>query len=203
MKKLILIALTILFIATACSASAGQANNYNYRGPMLRIVRQHCESIMDEVNGNIADAGNEQEDEPETPSYTLPEPNRTEIQYIAKTLYGECRGIPSDTRKAAVAWVILNRVDDPRFPSTITGVITQRSQFSGYRSGNPVTNDLYNLALDVWYRWQKEKAGESDVGRVIPSGYLYFTGNGRENIFRTKWRSGSVWNWSLPTPYTS
>ncbi len=35
----------------------------------------------------------------------------------------------------AVAHVILNRVESPRFPSTICGVVTQRGQFSFVRGG--------------------------------------------------------------------
>ena len=34
-----------------------------------------------------------------------------DIIAIAKTMWGECRGNPSDMEKAAVAWVILNRYD--------------------------------------------------------------------------------------------
>lgn len=37
--------------------------------------------------------------------------------------------------KRMVADVILNRVDDPDFPDTITGVITQKNQFSSYWDG--------------------------------------------------------------------
>lgn len=146
----------------------------------------------------IVDKVEEKEESP-----ALPEPDPFEISILAKTLYGECRGIPSDTRKAAVVWVIFNRVDSPQFPNTIYGVLTQRNQFSGYRSSYPVTDELYSLAKDVWYRWQSEKTGQSYIGRVIPKEYCYFRGNGRENIFRTRWNGGAVWNWSLESPYTT
>lgn len=145
----------------------------------------------------------ETNEEPKQEPTILPDPSYADMCALARLLYGECRGVPSKTRQAAVAWTVFNRVDDPRFPNSIMGVITQRSQFSGYRTSFPVTDELYNLSVDVWYRWQSEKTGQSYVGRVLPKEYCYFIGNGRENIFRTKWNGGSVWNWSLESPYST
>lgn len=39
-----------------------------------------------------------------------------------------------------IAETILNRVNDDRFPNTITGVLTQSGQFSTIRNGQSVTN---------------------------------------------------------------
>lgn len=39
-----------------------------------------------------------------------------------------------------IALTILNRVNDDRFPDTITGVLTQRGQFSTVRNGHSVTD---------------------------------------------------------------
>ncbi len=47
------------------------------------------------------------------------------------------------------------------------------------------------------------KDGEADVGRVLPSDYLWFTGDGKRNHFRNAYRGGQIWDWSLPTPYES
>lgn len=80
-------------------------------------------------------------------------------------------------------WVVCNRVDDPRFPDTITGVITQPSQFHGYDPSYPVSDELYTVALDVLTRWSMEKQG-AEIVRELPSTYLYFTGDGMQNRFR-------------------
>ena len=65
----------------------------------------------------------------QTPAVT-PEPTPTPRQperdavYLAQCLWGEARGIPSQTEKAAVVWCVLNRVDHPDFPDTIHGVLS-------------------------------------------------------------------------------
>ena len=60
---------------------------------------------------------------------------------------------------------------------------------------------LEELALDVIERWLDEKDGKADTGRVLPREYLFFTGDGEHNHFRTEWDGGQVWDWSLQSPY--
>lgn len=111
--------------------------------------------------------------------------------------------MPSTAEKAAVAWCILNRVDDERWPNTIKEVITQPSQFTGYLRSNPVDEELLWIANDVLERWEREKAGEEDVGRVLPREYCFFVnGYNGHNNFGTSWPIGrKIWDWSLPDPY--
>lgn len=132
---------------------------------------------------------------------TNPDPADAEI--MARCMWGECRGMPSTAEKAAVAWCILNRVDDERWPNTIKEVITQPSQFTGYLRSNPVDEELLWIANDVLERWEKEKAGEEDVGRVLPREYCFFVnGYNGHNNFGTSWPIGrKIWDWSLPDPY--
>ena len=137
------------------------------------------------------------EPEPE-PQPTIEDIYADSIPYIAKTVWGEARGCSKD-QMAAVIWTILNRVEDNRWPNSIIGVITQPSQFHGYNSDWPVTDDIYNLTVDVLTRWEKEKAGETNVGRILPKGYLYFHGANGINHFRTS--NGKIWDWSLDSPY--
>ena len=101
---------------------------------------------------------------------------------LAQMLYGEARGCTVDNQMKCV-WCVLNRVDDARFPDTIIGVLSQPSQFHGYSPNFPVWDNLYAVALDVLTRWSMEKQGVA-VNRELPKSYLYFTGTGRENIFR-------------------
>ena len=126
-----------------------------------------------------------------------------DIEMLAKTLYGECRGVVGDTHKAAVVWCILNRVDATGFGfgNSIEYVITFPDQFHGYDVDYPVTDELAAIAEDVLQRWQREKEGETDVGRVLPKEYLWFHGDGKYNYFRDAYRGGNTWDWSLPSPY--
>lgn len=66
------------------------------------------------------------------------EPDPAEVDALARTLYGECRGC-SELQQRAVAWTIFNRVDSEQFPDTVIEVITQPSQFFGYKESFPVT----------------------------------------------------------------
>ncbi len=135
-----------------------------------------------------------EETDTSTPLYT-----DAEAVMIAKVLYNEARGIQSDTEKACIVWVILNRVD-AGYADTISDVITARNQFA-YRASTPVWDDLLSLSYDVLTRWASEKQGQTDVGRVLPSDYLWYTGNGLHNLFRNSYSGKSHWNYSLPSPY--
>ena len=105
-----------------------------------------------------------------------------DVAAMAKMLWGEARGCTRDNQ-IKCAWIVVNRVDDERFPDTIQGVLEQPSQFHGYDPTFPVTDELYNVAFDVLTRWSYEKQG-IPVRRELPESFLWFTGNGVENIFR-------------------
>lgn len=125
------------------------------------------------------------------------EPSQDAVM-MARLLWGECRGVESRMEQAAVAWCVLNRVDDPRFPDTIKGVITQPSQFTGYDKNHPVDPELLELAMDVIERWQT-----GADGRTLPAEYVYFVaGSGHHNNFSKVWPVGrEVWDWSMEDPY--
>ena len=125
-----------------------------------------------------------------------------DARMLAKVLYSECRGLPSVTEQACVAWVVLNRVDNEPGVSIKT-IITRPNQFA-YYSSTPVDEDLLNLAHDVLARWNAEKNGATYVGRVLPTDYRYFSGDGKHNYFRNAFGGDySVWDYSLPSPYES
>lgn len=161
------------------------------------------DSKTDEWNGEteekmpISDCGEEK-----TLIYT-----KREAELIAKTLWGECRGVKSKMEQAAVAWCILNRVDDPRFGNTIEDVITAPYQFAGYRESNPVSTSLLELAKDVLERWLMEKNDVPDVGRVLPKEYCYFCGYDGRNYFFYKYKNPhyellyGYWAFNCDDPY--
>ena len=105
-----------------------------------------------------------------------------DVVAVAKMLYGESRGCSIDNQQKAV-WCVLNRVDDERYPDSIIAVLSQSGQFHGYSPNHPVWDELTAVAEDVLTRWSLEKQGVA-VNRELPKSYLYFTGTGRENIFR-------------------
>ena len=126
-----------------------------------------------------------------------------ETAMLAKVLYRECRGIKSDTEKACVAWTVCNRVGADGFQNSIREVIQYPGAFA-YIEDTPVTDELYDLAADVLARWNAEKNGESDVGRVLPAEYIYFSGDGKHNYFRNAYKVNyDIWDYSLPSPYES
>ena len=100
---------------------------------------------------------------------------------------------------------ILNRVDMGY--GTIEDVITSPKQFH-YSESFPTVDDygrdLEALAEDILTRWEREHAGETDVGRVLPKEYIYFHGDDGHNWFRVNYRDYSnPWDYSLPSPYES
>ena len=60
--------------------------------------------------------------------------NTSDIQLIARAINGEARGEPYEGQ-VAVGAVILNRVNDSRFPNTIAGVIYQPGAFTAVADG--------------------------------------------------------------------
>ena len=144
----------------------------------------------------------EQEKESEIDIPNIEKKYKDEIPYIARTVWGEARGC-SKTEQAAVIWCILNRVDSSirYMPDNIIDVVTQKHQFLGYVKTFPVTKKIRELVIDVLTRWEMEKAGVENVGRVLPPEYMWFHGDGRHNHFRDSYRGGNRWDWSLDSPY--
>lgn len=123
-----------------------------------------------------------------------------DAKMIARVIWGEARGIKSKTERACIAWTILNRVD--HYGWSIKKTITMRGQFY-YSTKFPVTQDNLWIARDVLKRWNQEKNGQTGVGRVLPKGYMWYTGNGRHNIFRNKYRGGQRYVNKARWPYST
>lgn len=120
-------------------------------------------------------------------------------EMIGRTIWGEAGGIPDTAERAAVAWCILNRVDE--WNASIRAIVTAPDQFHGYLQEGDCPQEHIDLAEDVLARWAAEKAGADDVGRVLPAEYLYFWGDGEQNHFRTHWKGNDYWDWSMTSPY--
>ena len=135
---------------------------------------------------------------------------------LAQTCYGESMGVPdlvtehgvitNKCQNAAVMWSILNRYDDGSAKyfggDTIASVAAAPGQYHGYSPKHPIDEKLLKLAYDVLDRWNREKHGETDVGRVLPADYMWFHGDGKYNHFRNTFKlKNGYWDWSLPDVY--
>lgn len=77
------------------------------------------------------------------------------VELLARVIYGEARGEPY-TGQVAVAAVILNRVEDSRFPKTVAGVVYQAGAFDAVADGqvNLTPNEAaYKAARDALNGW--------------------------------------------------
>lgn len=117
------------------------------------------------------------------------EPAAEDVEAIARTLYGECRGAETVAEKEAVAWVILNRLD-AGYADTVLGVVSAPGQFAGYDPAHPLWPELVEVAQRVLIMHHREQLGEN-VARVLPREYLWFSGDGKRNWFRDQYTGGT------------
>ena len=109
-------------------------------------------------------------------------PSTEDVEAIARTLYGECRGAETEAEKEAVAWVILNRLD-AGYADT---VVSAPGQFAGYSKEHPMLPELVEVARRVLTMHHREQRGIS-VPRVLGREYLWFSGDGERNYFRCEY----------------
>ena len=117
-------------------------------------------------------------------------PATEDVEAIARTLYGECRGAETVAEQEAVAWVILNRLD-AGYADTVLGVVSAPGQFAGYSPEHPLWPELVEVARRVLRMHHREQLGES-VARVLGPEYLWFSGDGMRNWFRDSYGGGNL-----------
>ena len=79
----------------------------------------------------------------------------TDLNLLARCVYGESRGEPY-TGQVAVAAVVLNRVRSSKFPNSISGVIYQKGAFTAVSDGQinlSPNQSAYNAARDALNGW--------------------------------------------------
>lgn len=134
-----------------------------------------------------------------------------DAQALAQMAWGESRGVASlsagggtvspECQQAAAMWCVLNRYDAGFAGDSIAEIVSAPRQFHGYAAEHPVDEGLLALAYDVLDRWQAEKLGAADVGRVLPAEYLFFVGDGNNNHFTAEYGSGVYYTWELQDVY--
>lgn len=113
---------------------------------------------------------------------TEPEPGYTEDELfcMAATIYNEAGAdYCSDDTRRLVGYVVLNRVNDSRFPNTIRGVLEQKGQYgnfywTGIKFADRHTNPNEQAAVDRAYRIAKEVLETEDI--PIPDTVVFQAG---------------------------
>ena len=109
--------------------------------------------------------------------------NSSNVNLLARAIYGEARGEPY-TGQVAVGAVILNRVKSSKFPNTISGVIYQSGAFDAVSDGQ------INLNPDV----TAKKAAQDALNGWDPSyGAIYYFNPSTAT---------NKWIWSRPLTVT-
>ena len=81
--------------------------------------------------------------------------NTSQVNLLARLISAEARGEPY-TGQVAVGAGVLNRIDHPSFPNTMSGVIYQKGAFSCLDDGQwnkPIADSAYKAARDALNGW--------------------------------------------------
>lgn len=108
------------------------------------------------------------------------------VEKAARMAWGEYSGTDYAQRTAPI-WCACNRAD--AWEMTLDEVM-HSDAFHGLLTEREVPAEWYDLARETLARWELEKMGYIDVGRTLPSEYLYFSGNGVVNVYRTEYIGG-------------
>ena len=108
------------------------------------------------------------------------------VAEAALLAWGEYSGSDYAQRTAPI-WCACNRAD--AWGLTLDEVM-HSDAFHGLLTEREVPAEWYDLARETLARWELEKLGYIDVGRTLPSEYLYFGGNGVVNVYRTEYIGG-------------
>lgn len=102
-----------------------------------------------------------------------------EFVFISSVVEAESDRSESLDGRILIALTIINRVEDPRFPDTISEVLNQRGQFSTVRNGHSVTErtDYSDEAVIRAVEWN-ESGDDPNVLFFNCIGYNYGTAYG-------------------------
>ena len=94
------------------------------------------------------------------------------VECLAVAIFFEARDQPIEGQYA-VAEVVMNRVEDPRWPNTICGVVFQRKQFSFTHDGKSDRMEKYtkNDAIE----WRAMLQARTIAKQIFDEGYTEMT----------------------------
>ena len=158
----------------------------------MSVFRAVC-SAQEVPNSDIAEI--------QYPDGYVPYFNDETCKLLAKMLYGE--GGRTVEQRAGACYTVFWQYNSGAGP--IKHILEQ--WYYGYSSRNPVTQENYEIAKDVYIRYDMFQCGYSieQCGIVLPDDYRYFNSNGKgDNVFRNHFNhsKANYWDWSLPSPYS-
>lgn len=139
--------------------------------------------VAPETSRNTLNTYPSQQDALNTAMEAIPDELVAEAALLA---WGEYSGSDYAQRTAPI-WCACNRAD--AWGLTLDEVM-HSDAFHGLLTEREVPEEWYDLARETLARWELEKMGYIDVGRTLPSEYLYFSGNGVVNVYRTEYIGG-------------
>lgn len=126
MKRMYLVAIMLAMLVSACEATDGvvmDADDIHKDVSTLTAELTPVTSIAADASFKYIELTLEPE----------PEVDEAEVEMLACLIYQEAGGNAcSDTCRAYIGDVALNRVLDPRFPDTLEGVLTQKRQYGRF-----------------------------------------------------------------------
>lgn len=130
--------------------------------------------------------------------------NDKDIEWLARLAF--LSPLREPEYKAALMWVVLNRVDSRDYPNTIQLVITQRGEFAFWDEDKFIKPENLaenrQLARLVLNQWLSEREG-LNAGRLIPREALVirFTGEGNRGLEVLPDRWGDPLYWPVRGAY--
>lgn len=103
--------------------------------------------------------------------------NEEDVETVARLLWSS--PLRDRTTKAALIWVVCNRVDSKDFPSTITDVIS-KTEFSFYDKRAHLSEENLELTKLVLNQWLSERDGFYS-GRLVSKDGLFIRFEGENN----------------------
>lgn len=120
----------------------------------------------------------------------------SDLRYLTAIVYCEA-GSESYKGKVAVANVVLNRVNNKKYPNTIKSVIYQKGQFTPARSGSlkkalakyDGKSSMKSSEKKMMAESKKAAKAALNGKKVLSSKYLFFTGYRSKKTIQKKYKN--------------
>lgn len=112
-------------------------------------------------------------------------------EYLALAIESEAGNVVSSDGRVAVGLTALKRVDSPKYPDTLPGVIEQPYQYADLVDS--YSQKSYAAAVTAISLWEE---GKDDA--VLPDGFMYFFGYKGQNWFYRYKSDGTIEFYALP-----
>lgn len=183
---IILIVLLLILAALINNALAIDEHELVLPEPVYEALCEPVTPVAPETYRDGLNTLKSQQDALNTAMQAIPDELVAEAALLA---WGEYSGSDYAQRTAPI-WCACNRADAWGLP---LDEVMHSDAFHGLLTERSVPEEWYDLARETLARWELEKMGYIDVGRTLPSEYLYFSGDGTVNIYRTEYVGGMIY----------